>query len=260
MAIKDDVGAGMAMSFGRVAALGLMILLLPAGVMAADKRILVFGDSNSWGWIPRAEGVPTTRYPSEQQWPRVMQAELGAGHEVVVDALSGRTTDIDDPTAPLSGAGMNGRASLPAVIGAHLPLDLVVIMLGTNDTKAMFKRSPLRIALGAGELVDIVQASGGMFGGGWYSYPAPKVLLVAPPPLAPQKTLFSDTFDNEAGVERSRGLAAAYAAVAKGANVPFFDAGQVIAPDGADAVHLTPEAHRKLGSAVAAEVRGILSR
>lgn len=245
----------------RVAVLGLMaILLLPTAVIAADKRILVFGDSNSWGWVPKAEGLPTTRYPTEQQWPRVMQAELGDGYEVIVDALSGRTTDVDDPTAPLRGAGMNGKASLPAVIGAHLPLDLVIIMLGTNDTKAMFKRSPLRIALGAGELVDIVQASGGMFGGGWYSYPAPKVLLMAPPPLAPRKTIFSDTFDNEAGVERSRGLAASYAAVARGANVPFLDAGQVITTDGVDAVHFTAETQRKLGLSVAAEVRGILPR
>ena len=69
------------------------------------------------------------------------------------------------PVPQVGGAGLDGAAYLPAAIASHLPLDLVVIMLGTNDLKAMYKRSPLRIALGVGELVDLVQTAGELDGG-----------------------------------------------------------------------------------------------
>ena len=224
---------------------------------AGPKRVLVFGDSISWGWIPQEKGIPTGRYERADQWPEVMRAKLGDGYEIVVDALSGRTTDVDDPGAPMTGAALNGAAYLPAAIAAHMPLDLVVIMLGTNDTKAVFKRSPFRIALGAGRLIDIAQSSAHMFGGGWYTYGAPKVLLVAPPPMGEQN-VFSEVFEGEVGVERSKGLAAAYKGVAQAAGVGFFDAGSVIATDGVDGVHLTADAEHKLGDAVADQVKATL--
>lgn len=234
---------------------------LAAGAATAQeaeaKRVLVFGDSNSWGWVPIEGGVPTTRYPTEDQWPMVMAAELGEGYEVVVDALSGRTTDVDDPTAPMGGAALNGAEYLPAAIAAHLPLDLVVIMLGTNDTKAQFGRTPFRIALGAGHLVEIAQSSGEMFGGGWYAYDAPEVLLVAPPPMGPQ-TVFAEVFEGDLGVARSQGMAPAFEAVAQAAGVGFFDAGSVVSTDGVDGVHLTAETQRTLGAAMAEQVRGAL--
>ena len=234
-----------------------VVLLIPLAAQAAPKRILVFGDSNSWGWIPQATGVPSERYPPEQQWPRVMQGLLGTDYEVVIDALSGRTTDAPDPGAPMTGAALDGSAYLPAAIAAHFPLDLVVIMLGTNDTKAVFKRSPFQIALGAGKLVGIVQSSGNMFGGGWYSYPAPRVLLVAPPPLGKQ-TVLAETFKGDVGVERSKGLAAVYRKIAEAAGVNYFDAASAIQTDGSDGVHFSGETQRKLGAAITEQVRAVL--
>lgn len=233
------------------------LLALSIAAEAAPKRVLIYGDSITWGWMPIAKGVPTGRYPTADQWPEVTRAKLGPDYEVVIDALSGRTTDVRDPTAPMAGAGLNGADYLPAAIAAHLPLDLVVIMLGTNDTKAQFKRTPFEIALGAGHLISIVQASANMFGGGWYSYPAPKVLLISPPPMAAQ-TVFSDAFEGDVGVQRSKGLAAAYGAVAKAAGVHFFDAGSVIRTDGVDSVHLTADAEHKLGDAMVGQIKEAL--
>ena len=107
----------------------------------AATRILVFGDSNTWGWIPVERGYPTTRYFAGERWPGVAQAALGERYEVVEEALNGRTTDLADPAVPeLSGAGFDGSAYLPAAVASHLPLALVVIMLGTNDLKTAFDR------------------------------------------------------------------------------------------------------------------------
>ena len=215
--------------------------------------MLAFGDSNTYGWMPAADGPPSRRFAEEARWPGVMRAVLGAGFEVVEDGLPGRTTDADDPLMPeIPGAGMDGLAALPAVLAVHLPLDLVIVMLGTNDTKAHHQRSAFRIALGAGRLVDLLQTRTGGVG---TDYPAPRVLLVAPPPLG-TLTAFADMFAG--GRDISAQLGRLYGEVARLAEVAFFDAGTVIATDGSDGVHLTAASQQALGRALAAQVRTIL--
>src|SRR3954470_24661918 len=149
---------------GMIGTLTVLMLLAGSAAQAAEdaaKRIMIYGDSNTWGYIPVESGT-TTRYPEDVRWTGVLRAALGPGYEVIDEGLSARTTDLPDPTLPqISGAGLDGSAYLPAAIATHLPLDLVVIMLGTNDLKAMYQRTPLRIALGVGKLVDLVATTKG---------------------------------------------------------------------------------------------------
>jgi CubicO group peptidase (beta-lactamase class C family)/lysophospholipase L1-like esterase len=218
------------------------------------KRILVYGDSNTWGWIPVERGYPTTRYENDQRWPGVAQAELGSGYEIVEEGLSGRTTVLADPTVPeLSGAGLDGGAYLPAAVASHLPLDLVVIMLGTNDLQARFDRTPDEIAQDVKMLVERVRA---MDGAAWTEYGAPRVLVVAPPPLVETERFPSEVFAG--GVAKSQALSARYRQIAAAAGAEFLDAGAVTRTDGVDGLHLSADAHRALGLAIANKVREIL--
>lgn len=230
---------------------------MPTDAPPLPKRILVFGDSTAWGWIPQKGFIPSDRYPKAARWPFVMQAALGNGFEVDVDALPGRTTDTTDPMVPgMEGAQLDGSAYLPAAIAAHMPLDLVIIALGANDLKTHFQRSAFRIALGAGKLLDIVQRSGGMFDSGWVSCPAPKALLVCPPP--PRKlAALADWLTG--GAERAEALPAAFRAVAVTAGAAFFDAATVVENDGIDGAHFTEAAHRRLGEAMAEQARAALA-
>jgi lysophospholipase L1-like esterase len=217
------------------------------------KRIMVFGDSNSWGFVPCAANELTTRYDATTRWPGVMAARLGSAVEVVEEALSARTTDLDDlqmdlPSAHLKGATFNGAKLLPAIVASHLPLDLVIIMLGTNDLKTRFKRSAQEIAVAALGLVKLIEECAGGVG---TIYPAPKVLLVAPPPLG---TGFHDPDHWVGSNEISLELGSAFRDAAIVRQLPFFDAGKVITTDGIDGVHFTSESHRKLGEAVAEKV------
>jgi lysophospholipase L1-like esterase len=183
-----------------------------------------------------------------------MATWLGDGFEVVEEALSGRTTDLDDPEIDLPcehlrGATLNGAKLLPAILGSHLPLDLVIIMLGTNDLKARFKREPDDIANAAVRLARLVEeCKGGIF----TVYATPRVLLIAPPPLGIK---FHDPEQWAGSREKSLVLGRAMKDAATAVNLPFFDAGEVITTDGIDSVHLTAEAHRKLGEAAANRVR-----
>jgi lysophospholipase L1-like esterase len=216
-------------------------------------RILCYGDSNTWGCGPTLQ-PPAPRHPPESRWPRVLGVELGPQCDIIEEGLNARTTDTPDPMQPaLTGAGVDGAAYLPACLASHLPLDFVVIMLGTNDLKAHFARSPLRIAVGAGRLVDIAQQIDGGIG---TPYSSPKVLLICPPPLS-RMEFFADEFAG--GHEKSRALPAAYEAVAKAAGALFLDAGTVISTDGPDGLHLSAAAQIALGKAVATTLRGHIS-
>jgi len=202
------------------------------------KTILCFGDSNTWGWNP----VTQSRYGRDERWPGVLRNTLGEGYLVIEEGQNGRTTVWDDPVE----RHKNGAAYLPPCLESHYPLDLVIIMLGTNDLKMRFSVPACDIAQSAGVLVDIVQKSA--FGP---DGAAPQVLLLAPPPL----TRLSDFAEMlEGGVEKSRLFGLYYRQVAEEHNCHFLDAGQIVVSSDVDGVHLDPGEHEKLGEAVAAKV------
>jgi lysophospholipase L1-like esterase len=240
----------------RATAFGCALLpIIVSGALAQDdatRNIMVFGDSITWGWLPKDPITPTVRHAEEDRWPVIMGTALGDGYNIVTEGLSGRTTNIEDLTAP---GLMDGADYLDSAIVSHEPLDLVIIMLGTNDTKSYLDRSPLEIGLGMGELINIVQEGSGL---GWYEYSPPTVLVISPPPLGEE----IDPGAAEAfagGAEKVAQLPPIYAAIAEAAGVHFFDAATVVELEhvGADGIHLLSEGNAALGTAVAEVVKGI---
>jgi len=186
-----------------------------------------------------------------------MACHLGDSVGFLEEALSGRTTDFDDfeidhPSVHLKGATLNGAKLLPAILSSHLPLDLVIIMLGTNDLKTRFNRSPQQIARAVVGLARLVEECRG---GVNTVYPSPKVPLLAPPPLG---TGFHNPEEWAGGTKKSLVLGSALRDTAAAAGLPFIDAGEFISTEGIDGVHLTPEAQQKLGEAVGNKVRILL--
>jgi lysophospholipase L1-like esterase len=223
------------------------------GAMAADKRVLVFGDSNCWGWSPVEAVVPVTRYPSDVRWTGIMQSALGAGYKVVEECLSARTAASVDNSLGLAGAGLNGLEYLPAAIASQTPLDLVVIVLGTNDVKPSFGKSALEISTDILRLVTEAQKNAGIA----TTYKPAKVLVVAPPPLGKiSKVEWVQKMFPDESVKKSKELGTVLGSMTRAAGVPFFDASTVISSmDGVDGIHMTAASHAKLGRALADEVK-----
>jgi lysophospholipase L1-like esterase len=211
------------------------------------KTILCYGDSNTWGCPPLVSLDNIQRYGPDIRWGSVLRTTLGEGYWVVEEGLNGRTTVWSDP---VEGEHKNGKAYLTACLESHAPIDLVVIMLGTNDLKHRFGLSAWDIAACAGALVQLVQAS--HFGPNWT---APRVLLICPPPVA-KLTLFADLFAGSQ--EKSRDLARHYSAIAAQNGCDFLDTGQHIVSSDGDGIHLEPDQQQKLGRAVAEKVKKIL--
>ena len=212
-----------------------------------ERMVLVYGDSNSHGTAPMATLEDMHRYGPGERWPGVLAAELGAGWLVREEGLPGRTTVYPDP---VSGVHKNGLAVLPAILESHRPIDVVVLMLGTNDLKHRFQAPVVEIGESASLLVHAIRHS--------YCGPGmaqPGVLLVAPPPILEAGCL-AEIF--EGGAVKSQRFADAYAGVAKRHGVGFLDAAEVIVSSPLDGVHFDAEEHGKLGRAVAAALRGML--
>lgn len=209
----------------------------------AIKTVLCYGDSNTWGSDPETG----ERFAPGVRWPGVLQGALGEGYWVIEEGLGGRTTVWDDP---IEGAHKNGRAYLRACLESHKPIDLVTIMLGTNDLKARFAASASDIAQGAASLAEMALRSGcGPEGG------APMVVLISPP--APGRlTEMAEMF--EGAEEKARLFPAHYRRFAEQYGCGFIDASDIITSSDLDGIHLEAEEHRKLGEAVAEHVRSAL--
>ena len=207
-----------------------------------QATVLCFGDSNTWGRSPHS----TARHPPDSRWPNVLAAALGPDVHVIAEGLNGRTTVWDDPIEE----HRSGKAYLPACLLSHHPLDLVIVMLGTNDLKRRFSVSAFDIGRSVGLLLDmILQSKTGPDGG------PPRALLVSPPPVG-KLSAFAEMFEGAA--EKCAGLPRYYREHAEARGCAFFDAGSVVRASDADGIHLEAADQVRLGEALTPLVRGLL--
>lgn len=209
------------------------------------KRIMCFGDSNTWGAVPQ-EG---SRYPEDIRWTGVLQKELGEEYTIIEEGYNGRVSVHDDVVE----GRLSGVKYFAPCCDTQSPLDLIILMLGTNDLKVRFGVSARTIAFGFQRYLDALHTTP-MAG------ERPKVLLASPILIDAsykEDPLFHDMFGEDA-VERSKELAEAYEEAAKANGWEFIDAAKYGKASAKDGVHMEPEYHERLGKAFAAKVKEIL--
>ncbi len=208
------------------------------------KTVLCYGDSNTWGYI-----VGTgKRYPRNIRWPGVLADVLSDEIEVIEEGLPGRTTVWDEPFRE----GRNGKVFLPTLLESHSPVELLVIMLGTNDMKHIYSSTAHYAATGIRELINILKKPTLSA----YNKP-PEVLIISPPIIEWSSDDIKLEFHPDIA-EESRKFAKSYHDVAKECSCFFLDSSKVVGNSFADGVHLGEKEHLKLGLAVSERVREIL--
>ncbi len=212
------------------------------------KHIVCYGDSNTHGYRASDNG----RFDESQRWPCLLQQRLGGDYLIIEEGLSGRTTCFDDPLFE----GLSGLDYLYPCLMSHEPVDLLVIMLGTNDTKERFGASAACIALGLKRLVEKAKASADCWRDG-----KPNILVVTPQNIgrAYAQSEVAETMGRGCA-EKSEGLAEEYRKIAELTGCHYLDANEVVTdgPNDIDYMHLTGEGHRQLAEALALRIAEIL--
>lgn len=208
------------------------------------KQILVYGDSLSWGIIPGTR----KRLAFAQRWPGILESQLNArGHHVRVieDCLNGRRTVWEDPFKP-SRSGLTG---LSQCIESNSPLELFVLLLGTNDFQSTHEINVAESAQGVAAIIAAVRNAPIEPG-----LKTPNILVVAPPKIVEPKGSMAEKF--RGANHRSVGLAAELGRISKELSVFFFDANTVTDASTIDGIHLDEDQHLTLGVALAEKVLG----
>lgn len=210
------------------------------------KYILCYGDSNTWGHNP--EGG---RYNEEERWTALLQKQLSGKAVVYEEGLCGRTIMYDDPTAP----DRNGLRFLNCAVQSHQPLDLIILMLGTNDVRHIFSPCVKEIAMGMENMVKLLLNPSEYWVGN-----IPQILVVAPAAIRDEikESNFYGIYDEES-VKKSRQLYEAYSTILKGkAGVHLINANDIAEVSVLDCIHFTRKGHYDFACALEITVKKIL--
>ena len=211
------------------------------------KHSVCFGDSNTHGYCAEpfdcADGG--SRFNEDERWTCLLQTLLGPEYLVLEEGLGGRTTVFDDPLTE----GLSGLNVIFPVLMSHEPVDLLVIMLGTNDTKDRLGMNAACIALGMGRLVDKCK-SVPCWGGH-----APNILVVCPPHIGRE---LADPCMGSGCAAKSEELAKYMEPAVTSRGCRFLDAEGIAEFNKVDFMHLTRKGHADLAAKLADMIPGLI--
>lgn len=210
--------------------------------MNIDKdalRILCYGDSNTWGWIPSKMGQE--RFDVSKRWTGVLQEKLGKEYEIIEEGLGGRNTVSDDDRVGFE--ERNGAKTLPIVLESHLPLEKVIVMLGTTETKEMMDMSAKDIAGGVKKLIKIIKNYRTL-----KDILVPEVIVIIPPVIIDTTDFASVLF--KGGTKKSKELIGELKQVCLEESVKCVDSNEIIKVDKVEGIHIDEINHKKLGELI----------
>ncbi|MBO4265954.1 MAG: acylhydrolase [Lachnospiraceae bacterium] len=212
------------------------------------KKIICFGDSNTYGYNPETGG----RYDENTRWPKLLAKSLGDGYEVFEEGQNGRTIANDDPW---EGGTKCGLDYVLPMIESKKPVDLLIIMLGSNDLKLKFSLPPADIA---GSLIKMISDIRG-YCDHFIGCPDLRILIIAPPAFTEpfSESYFASFFGKEDAVARSKELAKWYELVAEQNDCYFLNATKEVAANSCDHLHMSPADHKKLAELVKDKITDI---
>ncbi|MBU9738493.1 SGNH/GDSL hydrolase family protein [Diplocloster agilis] len=200
------------------------------------KNILCYGDSNTYG----LKSDLVSRYERHERWTGILQERLGSGYYVIEEGLGGRTTVWDDPVEEHK----NGKTYLLPCLESHKPLDLVILMLGTNDLKLRFSVSSFDVGTAMENLVKtILKSEAGR------NQNAPEILLITPVPI---RSVGNPDLDRmlHGAVRKSHELAPYYERIARQYRIHYLNPEGQVELNDQDGIHYTLKGHQEMAALI----------
>lgn len=195
------------------------------------KKILCFGDSNTFGFIP----LNGQRYSKNARWSGILAQELGVDFVVVEDGLNNRTAFNPNPQS-------KRHCAISALKEAiKQDFDIVILQIGINDSQFIYNTTEKSLEEGMSTLVEIIKN---------YN-PETKIVLLSPNIIQKQilKSSFSALFD-ETSIEKSKYYSKVYKKISEKYNIEFLDLEKIVKTSDIDGLHYEPVEHKKIAQAV----------
>lgn len=223
----------------RAAAVFVVLIMLFCSAQAGETgkmKILCYGDSNTYGYDPNSKGG---RYPEDIIWPALLQDMLGDGYEIINEGQNGRTTAFDRSDF----TGRNGLTALPETLERNGKVDMIIIMLGTNDVSVQLGLSPDEIAEGlellVKEAIRLTEADG------------TRIAIVVPGAVGENYANSAFAGQLDAGsYEKSRAIVPLFAEAAEKYGCLFADASESVEISDIDSEHLTEKGHEQMAEII----------
>ena len=209
-------------------------------------RILCYGDSNTWGFI---SGTDHQRYGCKERWTSILAELLGCEFEVIEEGLNSRTLTSNDVRPEK--VGKNGYEYLIPCLDTHDPIDLVVLMLGTNELRNVYKNTAEEI----GEKLEQYFVKTILNRKSQFKDSYPKLLIVAPPPVNEDADYCKEDNLYLGAAVKAKEVDAIYREIAKKYNCHFLSTREL--ETGIDGVHITKESHKELAEKLNLEISKI---
>lgn len=195
------------------------------------KKILCFGDSNTYGYIPGSG----KRYDKIIRWTGVLQTELGMNYTIIEAGCNNRTAFCENP----AGKMFTGIQVLNDYL--YEDLEYIILFIGINDTQFIYNTSLEELQNGIEKLVQLILSK----------LPKIKIILLSPPRLTNDilNSNFSVMFDTSS-IEKSSKLSEIYKKVSQIYNCEFIDLNKIVSVSSKDGLHLEPEAHKKIAEKI----------
>lgn len=193
------------------------------------KKVLCFGDSNTYGFVPGK----CTRYDENTRWTGVLQALCGSDFSIIEGGCNNRTAFVDNP----AGAEQTGYKILPEYLTKDY-FDIVVLAIGINDLQLFFRPTLEEFEQGIEKLIKITKDLS----------PNAKIILVCPSKLdlaGIKSGVFNFQFD-ETSVEKSYHLPQIYKKLAEKHACKLVDLNEIAKVSPLDGLHFSAESHKKI--------------
>ena len=210
------------------------------------KNILCFGDSNTWGYDPSTQ----TRFPKNIRWTGVLQKLLGSNFNVIEEGLNGRTTNVDEREDHGLGYFRANRSAmdlLSVTIETNSPIDLIIVMLGTNDLKTNFKQSSELIAQNMKSVCELIIKN--------EYFLSKSIILVAPTQINEKSPNLLDSFIGTKKISQS--FSSTYKKISDDLNLQFLDASKYVETNEIDGLHWDENQHANFAKAVFEKINSL---
>jgi len=202
---------------------------------ANAKRVLCYGDSNTWGAVPLTD----ERYSADIRWTGVLQNLLDNQYEIIEEGLCGRTFSVLEEEEP----HRRGITHIESILRTHEPLDFVIVMLGTNDMKNTFNLSVEEIGNHLQETIALIKNQN-----------INNILIICPPAVTKPYATELD-FSMERALELSVDLPKEFEKISKQNNCLYLNAGENITLEKTDGYHLNSEHHSILANMIFEKIK-----